>query len=125
MASIINDVYQSGARFVLQRDTGSFYLDKLDLITADLLGLIELHKLDIYIAIGGVLGDIPDDPGDDDGSDGGIDLNIPGLPDKLRSLGVEVLPSDEVTIETLNRHYFHFSEKFEALADAIEGVDNG
>lgn len=125
VASIIAQAYQAGSKFVLVRDTGSFYLTRTDTISDELLVLIETHKLAVYIAIGGVPSDIDEtDTGDDTGIDAS-EVNVQGLIDLLRERGVEVLPSDEVTQESLNRHYFHFTNKLEAVADILESSISG
>lgn len=122
VSSIIADVYMSGARFVLQRETGSFYLDKIDLVSSDLLVVVEENKYDIFIAIGGTDGDIEEAAENNTGTstDSGVSVSVDGLAEKLRERGVELQVYDEISHETLNRHYFHFTEKFDALAAAIE-----
>jgi len=125
IAEIISQVHASGARFVLVRGTGSFYLTRTDTLAVDLLAAIELNKVDIFIAIGGVIVDVAEDGtiGTDGSNNGGNDysnVNVQGLIDLLREKGVELQVSEEITHETLNRHYFHFSDKLEAVASFLE-----
>lgn len=122
VTAIINSAYQAGSKFVLVRSSGSFYLTRTDTLSDDLLADIELNKEDIYIAIGGTIGEIQAAEQEAEQSDSNVlsGVNVSGLLDVLRERGVELKESDVISEETLNRHYFHFTEKVEAIADILE-----
>ena len=120
--SIVADAYRNGGRFFLTRAGGEFFLTSYVTMPDDLLLRIEQYKRSIYAAIGG-------DGSSDSGGGGTTPTDITelaaamkGLAEILAQRGLEVLPSDEITQESLNRHYYHFSTKFDAIAAAFEGL---
>ncbi len=125
VSSIVTQVYQLGGVFKLARSDGEFYLSSINSLSTELLLSIEQLKEDIYIAIGGeYVEQAEDDTTTEDDTDTGDGIEpgsivLTGLADLLEKRGAEVLPEDEVTVESLNRHYYHFSTKFDALAEVI------
>ncbi|MFM7010467.1 MAG: hypothetical protein ACKO0Z_14240 [Betaproteobacteria bacterium] len=123
LSSIVSDAYRHGGQFFLTRASGEFFLTSHEAMPDELLLRVEQCKLSVYAAIGG--------SGDSDsgGNGGGTPSDVSGLTAVLKGLaeilaqrGLEVLTSDEITQESLNRHYYHFSTKFDAIAAAFEGL---
>ena len=122
--SIVSDAYRNGGQFFLTRVSGEFFLTSQSAMPDDLLLRIEQHKQAFYAAIGG---DSSGDSGDGGGGTTptaitGLTAVLKGLAEILAQRGLEVLPSDEITQESLNRHYYHFSTKFDAIAAAFVGL---
>lgn len=120
---IVADAYRNGGQFFLTRVSGEFFLTSQSAMPDDLLLIIEQHKQAVYAAIGG---DSSSDSGDGGGATptdtSGLTAVLKGLVAILAQRGLEVLPSDEITQESLNRHYYHFSTKFDAIAAAFGGL---
>lgn len=120
---IVADAYRSGGQFFLTRASGEFFLTSQSSMPDDLLLRIEQHKQAVYTAMGG---DSSGDSGDGGGTTPtditGLTAALKGLSEILAQRGLEVLPSDEITQESLNRHYYHFSTKFDAIAAAFGGL---
>lgn len=121
---IVADAYRNGGQFFLTRVSGEFFLTSQSAMPDDLLLIIEQHKQAVYVAIGG--DGSSDSGGGDDGTTptdmGRLTVVLKGLAEILAQRGLEVLPSDEITQESLNRHYYHFSTKFDAIAAAFGGL---
>ena len=86
----------------------------------EFLLLVEQNKLSIYAATGGVGGGSAGGDSNTSTDVSGLTATLKGLSAILEQRGLEVLPSDEITQESLNRHYYHFSSKFDAIAAAFK-----
>lgn len=120
VSSIVADAYRYGGQFFLARESGEFFLASQSAMPDEFLLLVEQNKLSVYVAIGGVGADSGGGNSPTDVS--GLTAVLKGLSAILEQRGLEVLPSDEITQESLNRHYYHFSSKFDAIAAAFKGL---
>ena len=119
VSQIVTHAYRNGGQFFLTRESGEFFLTSQSAMSDEFLLLVEQNKLSVYAAIGGVIG--AGSGGSNSPTDvSGLTATLKGLSAILEQRGLEVLPSDEITQESLNRHYYHFSTKFDAIAAAFK-----
>lgn len=120
VTTIVNEVYQRGGTFILSREDGSFHLESMNAMPDELLLKVEQNKEAIYQALGGKGQlDTYDAPSQLENDVKKMKSVLKGLSNILKERGLEVLPQDQVSKETLNRHYYHFSNKFDAVAESF------
>lgn len=128
VTSLIESIYKQGGRFIYDRVNDGFYLSFQEEIPESSLADVERNKKGILAAIGGKTSSLSSDSGDNELKDLSLVLTKPdgSLESEMRELSLmlsseseEVTPADEVNLESMNRHYHHFTTKFNRLATTL------